>query len=79
MKQSLQKYNRILVQSHIAHVILSEDTSSIIKNITPPLTENLGGMKEVGVNFTKSRENTFGTFQALKISVLAPPKLFSQN
>lgn len=60
-------------------MILSEDTSSIIKNITPTLTKNLGGMREVGVNFTKSRDNTFVTSQALKISVLAPPKLFLQN
>lgn len=59
---------------------LSEDKTSITENLTPTLTKNLGRMGgEVEVNFTKSRDHTFHTFQELKISVLAPPKLFSQN
>lgn len=77
--KSFQKYNRSLM-THLTQVIfLSEDKISITGNITPELTKNLSAMGKVEANFARSRDNAFVTYQVLKISVLAPLKLFSQN
>lgn len=58
---------------------LSEDKTSIIENIAPTLNQESRWDWRMKANFTKSGGNTFVTYQVLKISVLAPLKLFSQN